>query len=105
LPGMFVRAQLVEGLVSNAILVPQLAVTHNIQGQPTAFVVGPDGKADLRVVQTSRAIGNQWLISDGLQPGDQLIVDNLQKLQPGMAVKPGPAKLPPEYLAAAQVAK
>jgi membrane fusion protein (multidrug efflux system) len=105
LPGMFVRAQLVEGLVSNAILIPQLAVTHNIQGQPTAFVVGPDGKADLRVLQTSRAIGNQWLISDGLQPGDQLIVDNLQKVRAGMAVQPSPAKLPPEYLAAVQTTK
>jgi membrane fusion protein (multidrug efflux system) len=105
LPGMFVRARLAEGIASNAILVPQLAVTHNIKGEPTAFVVGPDGKADLRVLQTSRAIGNQWLISNGLQPGDQLIVDNLQKLQPGMAVKSQPAKLPPEYLAAAQAAK
>ncbi len=104
LPGMFVRAQLVEGLEPNAILVPQLAVTHNIQGQPTAFVVGPDGKAALRVLQTSRAIGNQWLISDGLQPGDQLIVNNLQKLHPGMAVKAGPAKLPSEYLAGAEAA-
>ena len=101
LPGIFVRARLVEGVVSNAILVPQLAVTHNTKGEPTAFVVGPDGKAVVRVLQTSRAIGNQWLISAGLQPGDQLIVDNLQKLQPGMPVKPGPAKLPPEYLAAA----
>jgi membrane fusion protein (multidrug efflux system) len=105
LPGMFVRARLVEGLVSNAILVPQLAVTHNTKGEPTAFVVGPDGKVALRVLQTSRAIGNQWLVSDGLEPGDQLIVDNLQKLHPGMAVKPSPAKLPPEYLAVAEVPK
>jgi membrane fusion protein (multidrug efflux system) len=104
LPGMFVRAQLVEGVVSNAILVPQLAVTHNIQGQPTALVVGPDGKAALRVLQTSRAVGNQWLVSDGLQPGDQLIVDNLQKLRPGVPVKAARAKLPPEYLAAGEVA-
>jgi membrane fusion protein (multidrug efflux system) len=102
---MFVRARLVQGVATNAILVPQLSVTHNIQGQPTAFVVGPDGKAVVRVLQISRAIGNQWLISDGLKPGDELIVDNLQKLLPGMPVKPEPAKLPPAYLAAAALTK
>jgi membrane fusion protein (multidrug efflux system) len=96
---MFVRARLVEGLVPNAILVPQLAVTHNTQGQPTAFVVGPDGKAALRVLRTPRAIGNQWLVSDGLKPGDQLIVDNLQKLKPGTQVTPSAAHLPSGYLA------
>jgi len=69
------------------------------------MVVGLDGKAELRVLETSRAVGNQWLVSDGLKPGDQLIVDNLQKLQPGMQVKPGPAKLPPEYFAAVDPAK
>ncbi len=105
LPGMFVRARLVEGRVSNAILVPQLAVTHNTKGEPTAFVVGSDSKATVRVLQISRAIANQWLISEGLQPGDQLIVDNLQKVQPGMAVKPAPAKLPPEYLAVVEATK
>jgi membrane fusion protein (multidrug efflux system) len=101
---MFVRAQLDEGSTPDAILVPQLAVTHNTKGEPTAMVVGPDGKAEVRGLKTSRAVGNQWLISDGLKPGDQLIVDNLQKLRPGMPVKPGPAKLPAEYLAAAEVA-
>jgi membrane fusion protein (multidrug efflux system) len=51
------------------------------------------------VLQTSRAIGNQWLVSAGLKPGDRLIVDNLQKLQPGTPVKPVAAKLPAEYIA------
>jgi membrane fusion protein (multidrug efflux system) len=105
LPGMFVRARLDEGSTPNAILVPQLAVTHNTKGEPTAMVVGPDGKAELRVLKTSRAVGNQWLVSDGLQPGDQLIVDNLQKLKPGTPVTPVPAKLPAEYLASATTPK
>jgi membrane fusion protein (multidrug efflux system) len=100
LPGMFVRAQLDEGSTPNAILVPQLAVTHNTKGEPTAMVVGPDGKVEVRVLTTSRAVGNQWLVADGLKSGDLLIVDNLQKLHPGMPVKPEPAKLPPEYLPA-----
>ena len=104
LPGMFVRAQLDEGSVPNAILIPQLAVTHDTKGEPTAMVVGPDGTVEVKVLKTSRAVGNQWPVSDGLKPGDQLIVDNLQKLRPGMPVKPGPAKLPPDYVASAEVA-
>lgn len=101
LPGMFVRARLEEGQTPDAILVPQLAVTRNMQGEPTALVVGADGKAELRVLQTPRAVGNQWLVADGLKPGDQLIVDNLQKVHPGVSVKPSPARLAPAFIAAA----
>lgn len=101
LPGMFVRARLEEGNNPDAILVPQLAVTHNTKGNPTALVVGADGKAELRELQTPRAVGNQWLVSDGLKPGDKLIVDNLQKVHPGTPVKPTPAKLAPAFVAKA----
>ncbi len=66
LPGLFVRARLEEGNTPDAILVPQLAVTRNTRGEPTALVVGADGKAELRILQTSRAVGNQWLVADGL---------------------------------------
>jgi membrane fusion protein (multidrug efflux system) len=95
LPGMFVRARLEEGISPDAILVPQLAVTHNQQGEPTAMVAGAAGHVELRVLKTPRAVGNQWLVSEGLKPGDLLIVDSLQRLRPGAAVKPVPAKLPP----------
>jgi membrane fusion protein (multidrug efflux system) len=101
LPGLFVRARLDEGSNPSAILVPQLAVTHNSKGEPTALVVGADGKAELRILKTTRAVGNQWLISEGLKPGDQVIVDNLQKLRPGAPVKPIPAKLPADYVTGA----
>ena len=101
LPGMFVRARLEEGKQPDAILVPQLAVTRNTKGEPTALVVGKDSKAEQRILQTARAVGNQWLVSDGLKLGDRLIVDNFQKLQPGATVKPVPAKLAPAFLAAA----
>lgn len=101
LPGLFVRARLEEGSTPDGILVPQLAVTRNTKGEPTALVVGADNKAELRILQTSRAVGNQWLVADGLKPGDQLIVDNLQKVRPGAPVKPTPAKLAPAFLAAA----
>jgi len=90
LPGMFVRARLEEGSSPEAILAPQLAVTRNTKGEPTTMVVGTNGTAELRVLQTSRAVGNQWLVTAGLKPGDQVIVDNLQRVRPGMPVKPAP---------------
>ena len=96
LPGMFVRARLAEGSAPDAILVPQLAVTRNQKGEAVALVVGADNKVEQRVVQTPRAIGNQWLVSEGLRAGDQLIVENLQRIRPGAAVKPVPAtNVPP----------
>jgi membrane fusion protein (multidrug efflux system) len=91
LPGLFVRAVIVEGMQASAILAPQQAVAHNERGQPTAYVVGPGGKAELRVLETSRSVGNRWLVTKGLNPGDRLIVDGLINLQPGAPVKASPA--------------
>jgi membrane fusion protein (multidrug efflux system) len=88
LPGMFVTARLEEGVSENAILVPQQGVTHDAKGEPTALVVTPDNKVELRVIKTDRAIGDKWLVSDGLHAGDQVIVDGLQKAQPGATVAP-----------------
>ncbi|MDI1313416.1 efflux RND transporter periplasmic adaptor subunit [Prosthecobacter sp.] len=87
LPGMFVRARLEEGTTPNAILVPQFAVTRNSKGEPTALVVGAESKVELRVLETPRAVGNQWLVTSGLKAGDQLIINNLQKIRPGAQVK------------------
>lgn len=95
LPGLFVRERLEEGNAPNAILVPQLAVTRNTKGQPTAMVVGANGTAELRVLETPRAVGNQWLVASGLKAGDQLIVNNLQRLRPGAPVKAIPASPEP----------
>lgn len=95
LPGMFVRARLEEGSTPDAILVPQLAVSRNPKGEPTAWIVGENGTAELRVLQTPRSIGNQWLVSAGLKPGDQVIINNLQKIRPGAPVKVAPASPPP----------
>ena len=99
LPGMFVRAEVEEGTRPDAILVPQLAVTHDTRGEPTALVAGPDNTVQLRILKTDRAVGNQWLVSAGLKPGDRLIVDNLQKLRPGAPVKAVPATLDRAYQA------
>ena len=101
LPGMFVRARLDEGSAPDAILVPQLAVTHNAKGDATAFVVGADNKAELRVLKADRAVGNQWLVTDGLKTGDQVIVQNLQRIRPGAVVKPAPATNSPTPAVAA----
>lgn len=97
LPGMFVRARLEEGTTPDAILVPQFAVNRNSKGEPTAMVVGADSMVELRVLETPRAVGNQWLVTSGLKPGDQLIINNLQKIRPGAPVKvvaDAPAPLP-----------
>lgn len=102
LPGMFVRARLAEGSAPDAILVPQLAITRNAQGDAIALVVGAESKVETRIVQTSRTVGNQWLVSDGLAAGDQVIVDNLQRIRPGAVVKPVPAKVPASTAPAAK---
>ena len=91
LPGLFVRARLEEGTSPDAILVPQFAVSRNSKGEPTTLVVGANDTVELRVLQTSRAVGNQWLVSAGLKPGDQVIINNLQKVRPGAQVKAAPA--------------
>lgn len=90
LPGMFVRARLDEGTNPAAILLPQNLVTHNFKGDATALVVGADNKVEVRVLQTPRAVGNRWLVTDGLKPGDRVITDNLQRIRPGMTVTPSP---------------
>jgi len=91
LPGMYVRAQLLEGTNDKAILIPQASVSHDSKGNPVAMVVGATGKVEPRVLKTPRTIGNQWLVSSGLNVGDKLIVDGLQKIRPGAPVKAVPA--------------
>ncbi|HEX5678203.1 MAG TPA: efflux RND transporter periplasmic adaptor subunit [Alcanivorax sp.] len=88
LPGMFVRARLPQGTRSDAILVPQKGVARDPTGQATAMVIGADNKVASRKVTTETAVGNQWLISDGLSEGDRLIIEGLQKIRPGVTVTP-----------------
>ncbi len=86
LPGMFVRARLDEGVNNNALLVPQQGITRNPRGDATALVVGTDNKVELRTVTTQQAIGDKWVVTDGLKPGDKIIVTGLQKVKPGVQV-------------------
>lgn len=86
LPGMFVRAQLQEGVRAGALLVPQRGITRDTSGNATALVVGEGGKAELRQVTVDRTVGDQWLVSAGLKPGDSVIIDGVQNVQPGKPV-------------------
>lgn len=88
LPGMFVRARLDEGINPNAMLVPQQAVTRTPTGQATVMVVGADNKVESRQVTTSQAIGDKWLVTDGVKAGERVISTGLQRAKPGAQVTP-----------------
>jgi membrane fusion protein (multidrug efflux system) len=87
LPGMFVRAQIEEGIDANAILVPQVGVTHDPAGHATALIVGGDNKVALRAIQATRTAGSRWIVDAGLADGDRVIVAGVQKVQPGALVQ------------------
>ncbi|MEJ7935169.1 efflux RND transporter periplasmic adaptor subunit [Sphingobium sp. AN558] len=90
LPGMFVRARLIEGQRNQAILAPQQGITRDPRGRATAMVVNARNKVELRQVVTDRAVGDKWIVTRGLKPGDRLIVEGLVNLKPGAVVRPGP---------------
>lgn len=90
LPGMYVRAVLQEGVKEQGVLVPQQAVSRNGAGKPTAFVVGADHKLHLRVLETDREVGDQWLVRSGLKAGEQLVVEGVSRARDGIEVKTVP---------------
>ena len=87
LPGMFVRARIDQGVDNTAMLIPQVGVTHNPQGQATALVVGPDSKVASRTLQIKGTLSDQWVVQGGLNEGERVIVAGMQKVQPGMVVR------------------
>lgn len=87
LPGMYVRAMLEEGIREHAILVPQQGVTRNSLGDATALVVNAEGVVESRRLNVSRTMGDQWLVEGGIQAGERVIVEGVQKVRPGVAVK------------------
>ncbi|HCR63466.1 MAG TPA: efflux transporter periplasmic adaptor subunit [Serratia liquefaciens] len=87
LPGMFVRARLLEGMAAQGgLLVPQRGITRNPRGEATALVVNEAGKVELRELTTERAMGDSWLVSTGLAAGDRVIVEGVQQVRPGAHV-------------------
>lgn len=89
LPGMYVRARLVEGRVSQAVMAPQQGIARDARGRATAMVVGASNKVEMRQVETDRAVGDKWIVTKGLKAGDKLIVEGLLNLRPGVVVRPG----------------
>jgi len=103
LPGLYVRVKVEQAQASNAITVPQQAVTRTQQGD-TLTVVGPDGKLSKRTVKITAAQNNQWVVTEGLKAGEQVMVDGFQKLMmmpPGAPVKAVPWTPPAPAAAAA----
>jgi membrane fusion protein (multidrug efflux system) len=88
LPGLYVRARLIEGVREKGLLAPQAGITRNERGQATALVLGPGNVVVQRMVRTDQAIGDKWVITDGLAAGDRLVVDGLLNLHPGAKVQP-----------------
>jgi len=100
LPGSFVRARFEEGVNPAALLVPQQAVSRNYRGDPTVYVVAADGTAELRLLKVSRAYRDNWVVDSGLTVGEKVIASNLQRIRPGVPVKPVPLAAKPEAPAA-----
>ncbi|MEA3470520.1 MAG: efflux RND transporter periplasmic adaptor subunit [Thermodesulfobacteriota bacterium] len=92
LPGMFVRAIIREGINKQAILIPQQGVSRDHKGNPVSLIVDAEGKVRQRILTLDRAMGNQWLVASGLAAGDRVIVEGMQRLRPGTAVKVVPFK-------------
>jgi membrane fusion protein, multidrug efflux system len=92
LPGMYVHAAIEEG-VEKGILVPQQALSRTPRGDGVVLVVGEGNKAEQRIVTTGPALGDQWVVTGGLKPGEQVIVDGLQQVRPGMTVQPVAANI------------
>jgi membrane fusion protein (multidrug efflux system) len=94
LPGMFARASFAQSSVSNAFLVPQVALTRDPKGNAQVYVLSKDNKAIARPVTAEQTLGNDWVVTAGLRPGDKVITQGLGKLKPGQAVKPVPETAP-----------
>jgi len=87
LPGMFVRAVVQEGTIQEGLLIPQQAVSRNPKGEPFALIVDKAGVVQRRFLRLDRAIGDRWLVTAGLSAGERVIVEGMQRVRPGMAVK------------------
>ncbi|MFH3155219.1 efflux RND transporter periplasmic adaptor subunit [Citrobacter freundii] len=93
LPGMYVTALLDEGSQQNVLMVPQQGITHNEQGKATALILDQENVVQLREINAVKAVGNQWLVTAGLRPGDRVIVSGLQRIRLGIKARVLPSKL------------
>ena len=101
MPGMFVRARVEEGIIDQALLVPQQAVMRTPRGEPMAYVVNAQDVVEPRILKTSRAIGTNWLVTDGLAAGDRVVTEGVLRIRPGAKVVVSEAPARPGPVAAA----
>ena len=94
LPGMFVRAIFAQAVDTNAILVPQQAVSRDPRGRATVYLVGPGDKAVQRSINAVRTQGAFWVVTEGLKPGDKIITQGLGTLKPNAKIRAVPANTP-----------
>ncbi len=87
LPGMYVRARLTQGVNRDAILVPHAALNRNPRGEAQVMVVNRENQVEARIVEADQSIGDKWVVTAGLAPGDRVIVEGLQKVKPGATVQ------------------
>jgi membrane fusion protein (multidrug efflux system) len=94
LPGMFVRAVFAQAVNTRAILVPQAGVSRDPRGNATVLIVGRDNKVVQRTVAADRAVGTNWVVTSGLEPGERVITEGTARVVPGQTVHPVPAGSP-----------
>ncbi len=87
LPGMFVRCLVQEGVREQVMLVPQRGVTRDPAGNAVALVAGENDVVERRMLKTERAVGDAWMVTDGLKVGERVIVEGIQRVRPGATVK------------------
>lgn len=97
-PGLFARVRAVTNTKQGALLVPQRAVTE-LQGRYQLAVVSPDNTVEIRSVKVAERMGKLWVIEEGVQPGERVVVEGLQKVKAGMTVNPKPFQETPEQTA------
>ena len=90
MPGMFARAQIIEGVNANAITIPQRTITRGAAGVSTVLVVNDENKVELRNIEAGRTVGTKVIVAKGLKAGERIIVEGSQKAPPGSVVKPVP---------------
>ncbi|MCY0147323.1 efflux RND transporter periplasmic adaptor subunit [Hoeflea sp. G2-23] len=88
LPGMYVQVEMPQGVIEDAVLVPQEGVSRDRRGNPTAMVVGADNVVEQRTLTIASDRGSDWIVTDGVKEGDKVIVEGLQKIAVGAPVAP-----------------
>ncbi len=88
LPGMYVQVEMPQAVARGVILAPQQGVSRDARGQPTALVVNGEGVVEARVLRVLQARGSDWIVTEGLEDGDRIIVEGVQKARPGAVVTP-----------------